>query len=317
MKTKLATVWLFPGQGSQFVGMGHDLLKSYPPAKELLDTASRMADTDLFQLVSRGPDKMLTRTDNLQPALTAISLACCLMLEQAGHRPDIVAGHSLGEYAALYAAGVIDIQDALRLVTMRGKLMHEIAKTLDGGMLAVKGLGSDVIETLVETLATSSDILMVANYNSPTQTVLSGTHSALQAAKSIVTERGGSAIELNVSGPWHSPMLEPAAQRFASIVQETRFQDAEVPLAMNASGTIETKGQVIREIMERQLCSPVRWVQILKKFSTFQAERFVEVGPGKVLRGLLRGLPELASSQAISVDGPKAMRFLDPSERLS
>lgn len=304
--------WLFPGQGSQSVGMSRSLLASYPPATELLVMASEMADIDLVQLVKNGPDTLLTRTDNLQPALTAVSLGCCLMLEEAGYKPDLVAGHSLGEFAALYAAGVITTHDALRLVLARGRLMHSIAATLDGGMLAVIDLDSATVQAIVSGLGEEDDAfgVSIANYNTSSQTVLSGGWSDLERARLAVEEHGGRALKLNVSGPWHSSVLEPAAQDFAELLRATDFQDASTPIVMNASAETMTGGLAIRKVMERQLCSPVRWLQVLRALRGQDVNLFVEVGPGKVLKGLLRGVPEVAQCEAINVDGPNSLRFL-------
>lgn len=218
MKSSNAVAWLFPGQGSQSVGMCRSLLSSYPPAAEMLAKASEIADVDLGALVSRGPEAKLTSTDNLQPALTAVSLGCCLMLEEEGYHADFVAGHSLGEFAALYAAGVISAHDALHLTLARGRLMHAIASSLDGGMLAVKDLDSSTVEDIVTALVEEDANfgVCVANYNTPRQTVLSGGSQDLERARQAVEKQGGRGLKLSVSGPWHSAVLEPAAQGLRS-----------------------------------------------------------------------------------------------------
>jgi [acyl-carrier-protein] S-malonyltransferase len=301
--------WLFPGQGSQVVGMGHDLLAQFAPARAAMARVSELAGLDLATLAARGPDEALTRTDNLQPALTAVTVGCCLYLRQSGLRPDFVAGHSLGEYAALFAAGVISLDDALLLTTLRGRLMHEVAETLQGGMLAVNDLPAERAEAVLATLEPAGSVT-VANQNAPNQIALCGPLAALPDAAAALTAAGARVVPLNVSGPWHSPLLAPAADRFAAHLDSTAFHDAAVPVALNATGRLESSGEAIRAAMRRQLCSPVRWNAAMLSLHAAGASRFVELGPKKVLRGLLRHIPSLAECEAVNFDGPRALRFV-------
>ena len=304
-----AVAWLFPGQGSQTVGMARDLLTHFPPARAALARASEFAGIDLTPLVASGPDEALTRTDNLQPALTAITVACCLFLRESGLRPDYVAGHSLGEYSALFAAGTLTLDDTLRLVAARGKLMHAAASTLDGGMLAVKDLPIARIEAVLATLS-DPQAVTVANHNAPTQIALCGARAALPEATRALSAAGGQVVPLNVSGPWHSPLLAPAAVRFAELLDVTSFADATVPVAMNLTGTLMRDGEAIRAAMRSQLANPVRWHAAMLALAAAGVRRFVEPGPKKVLRGLLRHIPELATTEAVNFEGPRDLRFV-------
>ncbi|SIT43197.1 Malonyl CoA-acyl carrier protein transacylase [Paraburkholderia ribeironis] len=306
------TAWLFPGQGSQVVGMGRDLLASYAPAREVLAVASEMAGVDLDRIIARGPDALLTRTDNLQPALTAINLGCCLLLKESGIPVHVVAGHSLGEFSALYAAGVLNLDDVLRLVVTRARLMHEVSSTLDGGMLAIKGIADDVIKAVVAQVAVSH-VVGIANYNTATQTVLSGERDGLAQIASTLEGQDGQVIPLNVSGPWHSPLLASAAERFVEALRGAQFHDASVPVILNVTGAATKNAAEIREKMEIQLCSPVQWKTVQYTLVDSGVKRIIEVGPGKVLRGLSRGIPELAGCEVVNVDGPRSLRFLSAS----
>ena len=251
------TAWLFPGQGSQFVGMGRDLTSAFAPAREILAAASAIAGVDLAAIIERGPEPLLTRTDHLQPALTAINIGCCRLLEAEGFRPDAVAGHSLGEFAALYAARVLTLEDTLRLVVERGRLMHAAASTLTGGMLAVKDLDAAVVEGVVAQLSTHNGV-GIANYNSPRQIAISGELESLTLAATMLTARGGRVVRLNVSGPWHSPLLADASERFVEVLRAVAFHPARVPVVLNVSGAAATDAVAIRSAMERQLCATVR-----------------------------------------------------------
>lgn len=303
------SAWLFPGQGSQAVGMGRDLFLESAAARELLQFASDLIEVDLSLIISRGPAALLTRTDNLQPAITVLNLGCCMLLQEAGIEADAVAGHSLGEFSALYAAGVLTAHDVLRLVVARAKLMHEVSSTLAGGMLAVKGLNVDSIETIIA--AASLDYTVgIANYNTPAQTVLSGESTGLDLVRDVLVAAGAQCQALNVSGPWHSPLLESAAQRFIAVLRGVNFHSAKIPVILNVTGTAETEAEKIRLHMEQQLCSPVRWLQVQHTLADMGMQHFVEVGPGKVLRGLLRGIPELVQAEVVNFDGPKALRFV-------
>jgi [acyl-carrier-protein] S-malonyltransferase len=286
--------------------MGGELFAQFPPGGAALARASELAGFDLATLISRGPEEALAATDCLQPAMTALTVSCCLFLQDAGLRPDFVAGHSLGEYAALFAAGVIGLEDALRLTTARGRLMHEVAQTLDGGMLAI----NDLMIAQVEAVLHGFPDVTIANHNAATQVAVCGARAALPAVSAALSAAGARVVTLNVSGPWHSPLLAPAADRFAEILESTAFNDAAVPVALNSTGILAQSGTDIRAAMLRQLCRPVLWHESMLALHEAGAARFVEVGPKKVLRGLLRHIAPLAACPAVNFDGPRALRFV-------
>jgi [acyl-carrier-protein] S-malonyltransferase len=305
------TAWLFPGQGSQSVGMARDLFSSFAPARTLLDQASEMMGINLGICIARGPDLLLTRTDNLQPAITVVDMACCMYLQEAGYTPDLVAGHSLGEFSALYAAGVLDADSVLRLVIARGRLMHETASKLNAGMIAVKGVSLALLQDFLRESRLDQQIV-VANINTPEQIVLSGAAQGIARAQELLAVHNWQTVKLNVSGPWHSPLMEPASLEFIKVLHGVKFHDARVPIVMNVSGKAETRAAQIRAYCKQQLCSPVQWADSMLCMHAAGVAHFVEVGPGKVLRGLLRGIPGAADSTVVNFDGPKALRFLEP-----
>lgn len=275
-------VWLFPGQGSQEIGMGRALLDKFSPAREVLTLAEEFSGHPLIELMQRGPESRLTQTDVLQPALVAVSVAYVELLRSSGQEPLAVAGHSLGEIAALYAAGVIELHDALRLGAERGRFMNEAA---DGGMSAIKDLEPETIEQIV---ASVEGVVVVANYNAASQTVISGELAALDAVTPLISQAGGSSVRLNVSGAWHSPLVKHAAEKFEQVLDTVEFSNARCPLVLGATGEVTQDADEILAVMKRQIVSPVRWTKVTQTLRSLGADKFLEVGPGKVLRGLLR-----------------------------
>lgn len=310
METK-RTAWLFPGQGSQFVGMGRELLHDFDPAVEILNYASELSGCDLKRLILQGPESELMRTDRLQPALTAINLGCTLLLIEKGRLPNAVAGHSLGEFAALYAAGVLELKEVLDLVTFRGRLMHEAAGRGLGGMMAVMGLTGTQVEEIVSALE-GQHWIGIANYNATTQTVLSGERFALEKAERMVHMAGGRTVALKVSGPWHSLLLHATAERFSERLTQVTFRPPQVPVYFNVTGSTISAPDEIRVVLGRQLASPVRWAQSMEALLASGVTEFIEVGPGKVLRGLLRHIGSQRDDvHVVGFDGPKALKFLE------
>ncbi len=274
------TAFLFPGQGSQYVGMGREIHDQYPAAREVFDRAETLLDLPLRKLCFEGPLEELTLTRNLQPAVTAVDLAALAVLEDLGFRPAAVAGHSLGEYTALYAARVISLEDTLRLVKMRGALMDQAAQKYPGAMAAVMGLSSEQLDSILAGLQPQGAI-GAANFNTPEQTVISGSQPLVEEACRRVAERGGKAIPLAVSGAWHSPLMREAVEVFQEVLAAVPFQPPHCPIYLNVTGdTVQDPGR-IKEIMGRQMGSAVRWVNIVQQMREDGITRFLEVGPRK------------------------------------
>ena len=281
------TVFLFPGQGSQKVGMGKDLYDRFASTRGIFAMADDLAGLPVTRLCFEGPMAQLTETVNLQPAVTAVNLAILAILQENGVTPAITAGHSLGEYSALCAAGVISPEDTFRLVTRRGQLMHREAIACDGAMQAIIGLDMAQVTDIV-TAAGASGIVSVANHNTPTQIIITGESAAVNDAAARAKDIGARAIPLKVSGPWHSHLMMAAQTDFAAVIAGVTFSNARCPVAMNATATLESDGAGIKVIMGRQLCSPVRWTDAMSAVLATEPDGFAEIGPGNVLANMLK-----------------------------
>ncbi len=302
------TGWLFPGQGSQYLGMGRDLWARAGRPLEIVEEAEHVSGFPLRQLSLQGPSDELTRTDVLQPALTAISLGCVHLLREAGFQPDMVAGHSLGEFAALCAAGVFGVSECLRLVTERSRLMQNVAQHLDGGMGAVKRVTP---EQLAEVVAAHAPGVSIANWNSPDQIVVSGPNAALALLGPPITTAGGEFIPLPVAGPWHHPSMEEAAAAFRQVVTETTFLAPRCPVFMNVSAAGEADPLQIKGLVKLQMTSPVLWQASIEAMFAAGAGLFLEVGPGKVLRGLMRRIiPDESTYRMRGIENQRSLQFL-------
>ncbi|MBR9979531.1 MAG: ACP S-malonyltransferase [Desulfatitalea sp.] len=279
--------FLFPGQGSQKVGMGQDLCEAHNEVKAVFAAADEVTGLPISRLCFEGPIETLTQTINLQPAITAVNLACLAVLEKAAVAPYLCAGHSLGEYSALCAAGVVSAGDCLKLVFKRGELMHREATRNQGAMSAIVGLTIDQVEAIVARAA-SKGVVAVANHNSAEQIVITGAPEAVQAAGAAAAEQGARAIPLAVSGAWHSPLIQGAEAAFEAFLKGIAFNAPKCPVIHNVTADTAPDPQQIRTLMARQLCSPVRWYDTMGKMAEAGTEVFVEIGPGRVLTGLLK-----------------------------
>lgn len=280
--------FVFPGQGSQAVGMGKDIYEKYPEARRIYDAADEILGISLTGLCFDGPEEELRLTSNLQPALFTTSVACLKVIESGGRKPAVAAGHSIGEYAALVAAGAAEFEDALPLVRKRGLLMQQAGKEKPGTMAAVIGLDPEKVREACKK-AESAGIVDVANYNSPGQIVISGEVGAVAAASEYASRMGAKKVmPLNVSGAFHSRLMKEAAEVLTADLEKTPFKDTAVPVVANVTaGYVKTAGE-IKKALAQQIAGSVRWEESVVKMVEDGVELFVEIGPGKVLSGLVK-----------------------------
>jgi [acyl-carrier-protein] S-malonyltransferase len=280
--------FVFPGQGSQAKGMGKELCDSFLEARSVFAEADRVLGFPISQLCFEGPEDRLKLTENTQPAILAVSVAASRVLSAKGIRPDYLAGHSLGEYSALVAANSLSLADALRTVRNRGKYMQEAVPVGQGAMAAILGLSEAQVAELCEE-ASRDEVLSPANLNSPVQIVIAGSVAAVDRALELAKARGAKkAVLLPVSAPFHCHLMQPAQDRLSQDLAPIRFQNLEVPLINNVDAAELRCGAQVAESLSRQVCAPVRWTETIQKLIGLGIRVFVEVGPGKVLCGLVR-----------------------------
>lgn len=283
---KLAFV--FPGQGSQYVGMGKDLSEKFEVGRKLFDEAGERLGFDLKKLCFEGPPEEIKKTAITQPAVFTVSAIAFEALKQTRILPSVLAGHSLGEYSALYAAGSIKFSDAIKLVHLRGKFMQEAVPEGKGTMAAILGLTNEKIKELSEK-ASSSGLVQAANINSPGQVVISGEKKAVEECIKLCKEAGAKgAIPLQVSAPFHSGLMKPAAERLKEELYKTEIKDAQIPIVSNVTASYVTNAEEIKTLLIKQVTSPVLWENSVKNIILKGITSFIEVGPGKVLAGLIK-----------------------------
>ena len=302
--TSKKIAFVFPGQGSQKVGMGRVWADASPEARQTFQEADEALGFPLSKLCWEGPEEELNLTANTQPALVAAAIAVYRALGALAPElaPVAVAGHSLGEYSALVAAGALGFADALRLVRRRGELMQEAVPVGQGAMAAIIGMDAEAIAAIAADAATAEEVCAVANYNGPSQTVIAGSKGAVDRAVVLAKERGArKATLLAVSAPFHSPLMRPAREGMAPLLAATEFRDPKVPVVTNVDAAPVASGDAARDALVRQIDSPVRWVEsILWMEEELGVEAFVEVGPGNVLSGLNRRIVKAARSTAVT-----------------
>jgi len=284
--SKLA--FLFPGQASQYPGMGKELAEKFPAARRVFEEADESAGFPVSQLCFEGSEEALKLTENTQPAILTVSTAAFRALEEKGVRPDYVAGHSLGEYSGLVAAGTMRFADAVRAVHHRGRYMQEAVPAGVGAMAAILGLSRAQVEQICKKAA-DGEVVAPANWNSPEQTVISGHATAVKRAVEIASASGAKrAVVLPVSAPFHSPLMMPAQQRLEEYLRKIDFEPLRVPLVTNVDADLIEGGEEARGALVRQVSLPVRWEESMRELIQLDVTTFVEVGPGRVLSGLLR-----------------------------
>lgn len=292
------TAFLFPGQGSQAPGMGRELAERYPVARAVFDQADEALGFPLSKLCFDGPAEELKLTRNTQPAILTVSVATLAVLREKGVQADYVAGHSLGEYSALVAAGSIPFADAVRLVRERGARMQEAVPQGVGAMAALLGIDAATVQTVCEAVA-QGQVVGPANINSPNQVVIAG-HSeavgrAVEAAKASGARR---AVMLEVSAPFHCALMTPARDAMEPYLDATEFQDLDVPLVNNWQAAEIRTGADARYGLKQQIPNPVQWSRTIQHLASRQVRRFIEVGPGRVLSGLLRSIDRSLSGSS-------------------
>jgi [acyl-carrier-protein] S-malonyltransferase len=281
--------FIFPGQGSQYVGMGRALYDNFKVAKETFEEADDALQVKISDLCFNGPEEQLKLTANTQPAIVTVSVSALRVLQsETGFSPDLLAGHSLGEYTALVAGGGIDFADAVLAVRARGQFMQDAVPVGEGAVGALLGLESDTVSAICEDAA-GGEVLTPANYNCPGQVVVSGHTKAVMRAIELAKEKGAKrAVLLPVSAPFHSPLMKPVGERLQTVLGKMRVRDLQVPVVANVDAQPNISGDRIVKLLIQQVSAPVRWEESVRLMLSRAIRRFVEIGPGKVLLGLLK-----------------------------
>ncbi|MEC3735773.1 ACP S-malonyltransferase [Bacillus safensis] len=297
--TKIA--FLFPGQGSQKIGMGKDLFDQEAVSKAVFEEADNTLGFDLSSMIFEGDAEELTLTFNAQPALLTTSIAILKKFEESGIKADYAAGHSLGEYTALVAAGALSFKDAVYAVRKRGELMNEAVPAGEGAMAAILGLDKAALEEVTKEVTESGHLVELANLNCPGQIVISGTAKGVELASEKAKEKGAKrAIALEVSGPFHSALMKPAAEKFTDVLSKLDIEDAKTPVISNVTADIVTSRDEIETKLIEQLYSPVRFEESVERLIDLGVTTFIEIGPGKVLSGLVKKVNRRLTTISVS-----------------
>lgn len=296
--------FLFPGQGSQLVGMGRDLAEAEETVNSFFEKADEKLNFSLSRLIFEGPQEELTLTMNAQPALLTTSISILEFFKQSGIKPDYVAGHSLGEYTALVAAGVFSFEDGVYAVRKRGEFMEEAVPNGEGTMAAILGLDRETLTALTEEVTKGGNVVQLANLNCPGQIVISGSRKGVEIASIKAKEAGAKRVmPLVVSGPFHSELMKPAADKLETILNEIEVKDASIPVIANVTAEEMSSAGEIKERLIEQLYSPVLWEESVEKMIQLGVDTFIEIGPGKVLNGLVKKINKYVRTYAVSDRG--------------
>ncbi|WP_338993651.1 ACP S-malonyltransferase [Fusobacterium animalis] len=278
--------FVYPGQGTQYVGMGKELYENNKRAKELFDKIFNSLDIDLKKVMFEGPEDLLKRTDYTQPAIVSLSLVLTELLKEKGIEPDYVAGHSVGEFAAFGGANYLSIEDAVKLVAARGRIMREVAEKVNGSMAAVLGMNAEKIK---EVLKSVDGVVEAVNFNEPNQTVIAGSKEAVEKACVVLKEAGAKrAIPLAVSGPFHSSLMKEAGEKLKEEAQKYTFNIGKVKIVANTTAELLESDSEVKDEIYRQSFGPVKWVDTINKLKSLGVTKIYEIGAGKVLSGLIK-----------------------------
>ena len=289
----------FPGQGSQYVGMGKELFENFGVAREIFEEANDTLHFSVSDLCFKGPEEALRLTENTQPAVLTTSVAALKVLQaEKGVVPQFTAGHSLGEYSALVASEAVGFSHAVKIVHLRGKFMQEAVPVGEGAMAAVLGMEREQVEKLCEEVS-SGEVLTPANFNSPGQIVIAGHSKAVERAIDRVKQEGKKAVLLPVSAPFHSPLMKPAAERLEKALEEISVSDLKIPVVTNVEAEANTSKDRVKGLLVAQVSSPVRWEESMRKMVEKGIEQILEVGPGKVLSGLMKRIDNRVETKNI------------------
>ena len=278
--------FVYPGQGTQYVGMGKELYEKNKRAKELFDKIFNSLDIDLKKVMFEGPEDLLKKTDYTQPAIVSLSLVLTELLKEKGIEPDYVAGHSVGEFAAFGGANYLSIEDAVKLVAARGRIMREVAEKVNGSMAAVLGMDAEKIK---EVLKSVDGVVEAVNFNEPNQTVIAGSKEAVEKACVVLKEAGAKrAIPLAVSGPFHSSLMKEAGEKLKEEAQKYTFNIGKVKIVANTTAELLESDSEVKDEIYRQSFGPVKWVDTINKLKSLGVTKIYEIGAGKVLSGLIK-----------------------------
>ncbi len=304
---KSAIAYIFPGQGSQYPGMGKDLAEKFPAARQVFEEADAALGFGLSELCFNGPAEQLQLTENTQPAILTVSVAALRAMESAGFpKPDFVAGHSLGEYSALVAAGSLSLADAVRTVRTRGRYMQEAVPVGVGAMAAILGADLDVIVAACKEAA-EGQVCSPANINSQSQVVIAGDADAVDRAIELLKARGAKrAVKLNVSAPFHCALMMPAQERLGKDLEKLSFADPAMPIVTNVDATSVIQGDEARDALIRQVSQPVKWLSSVEFLISQGVQSLIETGPGKVLSGLMRQIDRSVS--CVNIEDEASLR---------
>ncbi len=297
-------VFMFPGQGSQYVGMGKAAYEASAKAQEVFHLAEDICQLPIRKLCFEGPLSELTRTFHLQPALTAVNIAVFEALKEKGVEPVFVCGHSLGEYAALYAAQVVSLEDTFRLVLKRGELMEKAAETRPGAMYAVIGLSREKLAEIIDQVR-DKGVVALANHNTPEQIVITGEEEAVSAAAEAAKQAGARVVRLKVSGAYHSPLMAEAAEEFRAFLEGIPFSPPSHRFFSNVTASEVKEAEEIKRLMGLQIESPVRWVEEIENIYAAGGQEFIEVGPKNVLTNLVKKILGGRAFSVCAVEDPR------------